>query len=79
MPQSWKDALWSVELSETAESVFGGYGFDNIEWGEIMDFIMLIAAGLKTKSDLKGFLIKNGAKPVKAKELVEELISMYFE
>jgi hypothetical protein len=48
-------------------------------WGIILDYLRLIAAGLKSEADLRGVLVKEAKlRPDEAKDLAREIMVLYF-
>lgn len=80
IPDEWKDALFSLDLSDAAMAIFEEYNVEGLEWGVIAEYIMLIGVGLKSEADLRGVLVKEGRlRPDEARTLAREIVSLYFE
>lgn len=80
IPDEWKDALFSLDLSDAAMDIYEEYNVADLEWGVIAEYIMLIGVGLKSEADLRGVLVKEGKlKPDEARTLAHEIVSLYFE
>lgn len=79
IPGEWKDALFSLDLSDAAMAIYEEYNVEGLEWGVIAEYIMLIGVGLKSEADLRGVLVKEGRlKPDEARTLAREIVSLYF-
>lgn len=70
------DTLGSDELTEAALAIYDGYNIEDedFDYGYIVDYLLLVAIGLKSEEDLRGFLVEEAKlKPDKAEILAHEL------
>lgn len=79
LPSDLKDALSSVDLVDAAWDIYQKYGVQDFS-DAIAGYIGLIAVDVKSKADLRGFLVKEAKlKPDEAKALANEIVNLYFE